>query len=650
MTDRSRYVRTRLGIEALEDRTTPTQFGNPWADPTHLTLSFAPDGTRVLGVPSSAQASLGHTMPAAVWQKAVLRAVQTWSEVANISVGLVADGGQVFGAAGPVQRDPRFGDIRVGGLPMGGEALAEAVPPDPFVSGTLAGDIFINTRKAFTFDKLYGVALHEVGHALGLAPSTDPQSVMFNTFNQNLVLSASDITAIQTLYGSRAADANEGAGGNETIATATQINPPGGFDGTTPLVAFGDITARTDVDVFRVTNLSGYAGPVTFRVQTSGISLLPARLTVTDVAGNVLGFAAGVGVRGGVLTVTLAHTVPGADYYVRVQAAPGQLFGVGRYGVGVTFDRLRAATAEPLGVVLRGQFDTLTSDELHDLFEHPDRTYYADDHGTDDDSPARMPEVGGFPEHTQYRITASLASATDVDQYRVRTPNTGTAAVLSAVAREVGPNGAVPRIQVFDKDLNPIPVRIITNGNGTFAIQATGLAPNQDYVVKLTDSTGPGNYALDVSFLTKVADVKAFSSDTLNAGATLKSTLYLGRSQVFGLALSATGPVGTGVQLSIVNDSGRTVFTLTATAGDTVTAPTPLLAPGHYRLRITATGPAGAVQFALAGNVITDPIGPRPVNSATAPQYQSPTDPNSFLYPDGTQTTDPFLFLPWFTV
>ena len=32
-------------FEALEDRSMPSTFGVPWADPNHLTLSFASDGT-----------------------------------------------------------------------------------------------------------------------------------------------------------------------------------------------------------------------------------------------------------------------------------------------------------------------------------------------------------------------------------------------------------------------------------------------------------------------------------------------------------------------------------------------------------------------------------------------------------------------------
>jgi hypothetical protein len=629
----------------------PAQFGNPWADPTHLTLSFARDGVSALGVPSTLQASLRGSLPTALWQQAVLQAVQAWSRVANVNVGLVGDAGGNFGASGPAQGDPRFGDIRVGGVPMGGDAFAATVPPDAVLSTTLAGDIFFNTRTRFTFPSLYGVALHEVGHALGLAPSTDPASVMSNTFNRNLTLSASDRAAIRAMYGVRAPDANEELAGNDTLGNATRLREPGSYDGATPLVAFGDVTTRRDVDVFEVRNQEDYAGPITFRLQTRGVSLLAARMTVLDENGRVLATRVGTGAGGGVLSVTLPRTVPDGSYFVVVRAANGTPMSAGRYGLGVTFNGLAQPTATSLAAVLRGPFDTLDEDDVEELFLNPEGGVYRDDGGADDDDAGDLPEEPGFPESSRYGVTASLASAADVDQYVVRAPQTDNdLAVLTATVRAVGPNGTTPRITVFDEAMNPVAATILVNDGQTFTVQAVNVPANEDYIVRVADAPQPGNYALDVSFLHKAAQLQTLSSGSLNTGEQLQSTLYVGRSQAFGLALSATGPAGAVVQLTITDSRGRTVLSLTGRAGDTVTGPTALLAPGQYTLRVTATGPAGTVNFSVNGGTITDPVGPQPVSSIAAPQYQDPAQPGGYLYPSGTQTFDPYLWLGWFRV
>lgn len=657
-----RSARARLGVESLEDRTTPAQFGNPWADPTHLTLSFAPDGSRILGLSSGLHSALGKSMPSALWQRAVLRAVQTWSEAANLNVGVVADGGQVFGASGRAQGDPRFGDIRVGGIVMSRDALAAAVPPDPFIVGSLAGDLFINTRKSFTFRALYRVALHEVGHALGLGPSTDPASVMFNTFNKALVLSPSDLTAIRALYGTRVPDANEGSSGNNTIDLATRVREPGSYDGLTPLVAYGEITNPGDVDVFEVRNQGEYRGPITFRLQTAGVSLLAARMVVADRDGRVLAVATGSGMAGGVLSITLPRSVRGGEYFVRVLAAPGERAAVGRYALGVTFNGLVQPTATPLAQVLRGPFDALDEDDIEAVFANPAGSFYNDDLGLDDDPtlPSDLAPLAGFPEDSRYAATASLASAVDADFYGVRSPQAASGtAVLTASVRAVGPNGTRPRIQLFrvideaTMAIEPVAARILANGNGTFAVQAVGVEANSDFVVRVGDAAAPGNYELDVSFQTRAAEVTTFGSGTANAGEIMSSTLFVARSQVFGFALTATGPVGATVQFSMVNAAGKTVFSMTGTVGDTITATTPLIAPGEYTLAMSITGPAGPVEFTLSGGVITDPIGPRPVNSATAPQYTDPNQEGTYSYPtspSSTQTSDPYLFLPWFPI
>ena len=662
MPDRPARSRAQLNIEPLEDRTTPAQFGNPWADPTHLTLSFAPDGTRVLGTASNLRAALNHSMAPTVWQSAILRAVEAWSQVSNIDVGVVVDGGQRFGVTAAAQGDPRFGDIRVGGIAMAGDALAAAVPPDPFIVGSMAGDLFINTRRHFTSQSLYRVALHEVGHALGLAPSTDPASVMFNTFNGNVVLSASDIAAIRALYGSRAPDANEGSNGNDSIDRATRVHDPAGYQGFTPLVGYGDISTFSDVDMFEVHNLNAYTGPISFRLQTSGVSMLAARMVVMNGNGTILATATGSGDAGSVLTVSLPHSIADGKYFVRVTGAPAALAGIGRYGLGVTFNGVLQPTAIALGQVLRGPYETLDDDDIQELFTNPDASFYNDDH-SGDDTPAlagALAPLPGFPDNSRYAVTASLASATDADFYAIRAPQSDSGTVvLTAVVRAVGPNGSTPRIhalRVLDPatmTFEPVAATILANGNGTFAVQAVGVPANADYVLRVGDSPAPGNYALEASFLTRAADVKTFSSATVDTGSKMRSSLFVARSQVFGFGLSATGPAGASVKFELINSAGNTVFALTAAAGDTVTATTPLIAPGKYRLRVTATGPAGSIQLVLSGGVITDPIGPQPVNSTSAPQYRDPTQPNTYLYPTApspTQTTDPFLFLPWFQV
>ena len=169
--------RATLRMDALEDRVTPAQFNVPWADPTHLTVSFAPDGTPALNAPSNLFTTLDAQMPRATWRSVLLHAIQTWSEVAGVNVGVTTDSGQPFGTNGPTQGDSRFGDIRFGAVPMASE-LAVAIPPDPTLAGTLAGDIYLNARATFTPESLYSVALHEVGHALGIPSNAIPTSVM----------------------------------------------------------------------------------------------------------------------------------------------------------------------------------------------------------------------------------------------------------------------------------------------------------------------------------------------------------------------------------------------------------------------------------------------------------------------------------------
>src|SRR5688572_21701074 len=107
-------TRRPIGFEPLEDRTVPAALGLPWPDAAALNLSFAPDGTDNGQVDSSLFRTLDAVAPTPVWQREILRAFQTWAAAADVSVGLVRDGGQAFGAPGDIQGDYRFGDVRLG--------------------------------------------------------------------------------------------------------------------------------------------------------------------------------------------------------------------------------------------------------------------------------------------------------------------------------------------------------------------------------------------------------------------------------------------------------------------------------------------------------------------------------------------------------
>ncbi len=74
-----------------------------------------------------------------------------------------------------------------------------------------------------------------------------------------------------------------------------------------------------------------------------------------------------------------------------------------------------------------------------------------------------------------------------------------------------------------------------------------------------------------------------------------------------------------------------------------------MLKPGAYTLTFRVLGPPGepvpAVSYSLMGESISDPIGAVVNDPITQPVYTSPTTPVGFLYPNGTQTTNPFLIV-----
>lgn len=643
-----------LRLERLDERTMPSTVGVPWPESTHLTLSFAPDATPIAGHTSNLFATLDAQMPRAVWQNQMLRAVQSWAAVTNISVGIVADAGLAFGTPGLGQSDSRFGDIRVGGQLMDEQVLSISVPHDPFISGTWSGDVLINSAFNFTTTQadLYSIMLHEFGHAFGLEHSSDPSSVMFSHAAQmRNGLAPSDVADIRALYGARQPDINEGSNGNNTQNRATQIQFD---DDSRPAAAFGDLTTLQDVDYYRIDTPDDYSGPMTIRVLTAGISLLSPRITLTDRDGNAIATAQSTNPAGASVNLTLPQVEADGRYYLRVERATADNSGIGRYGLAVTFDNLVSIRPSTIEHVLRGPYENLSHSEVAKLFR-PSRLLLNPDNGADD-TPAGasvLESSRGGEKITHFGMIASLEHSADVDYYRIEVEFGETQTnVLTATAAGLLASTVPPRLVLLDETLAPVAHTVLANGNGTFTIQAAGVAEGAYYLRVSNSSLGaaPGNYSFSIDLGGRVANLQTYASGSLSLKRpTAQQTLYVAKPQLFQLLLSATGTgasVGAPLSATITNESGAVVMTLAGRVGETVSGPAILLAPGPYSIRYSIQLPPGAlpVSFTLRGLQISDPIGPVREDTTLTPRYVDPANPNQFLYPNGVASLEAFFW------
>ncbi|MFV2068094.1 MAG: matrixin family metalloprotease, partial [Pirellulales bacterium] len=395
---RPRRWRGRRGrrptLETLESRTLLDASGAIWGTAPHLTLSFAPDGTEIAGESSELFATFDAVASEEAWQETILRAFQTWAVHTNADIGVVDDGGQPFGTAGPTRRDDRFGDIRIGAIPMDPTGVAISIPSDGVVGGTWVGDVLINSDAGLqNLDDLFSVVLHEAGHVFGLDHSVDPLSPMYvDGISGAIELTAGDITALQSLFGVRAPDINEaddggvGRSDNNSLQNATELVVPQVAqlpDGSAPSIVYGDIQDTQDADFFVIETPSGYTGPITFQLRSRGISLLAPRLTVFNADEIVVDSVDGNATGGDVVTVQVPQSLLGDKVFLQVSSAQGGLVATGGYSLVVTFDATLAFGPSEIDAVAGGAFRFLGPEELEKFFTGDD----GDGDDEDDDPP-----------------------------------------------------------------------------------------------------------------------------------------------------------------------------------------------------------------------------------------------------------------------
>ncbi len=329
----------RLELEGLETRLLLySALGDQWTYSSRITYSFMPDGTNVGGVPSTLFQMLDAKFPTSTWEQQIETAASLWENVTNVNLAMVPDGGEPVGTSGDQQDDPRFGDIRIGAVPLGSSVLAITFVPPPANGGTDAGDILLNSSVNWQINSNYDlltVVAHEFGHALGLGESTVSTAVMYGTYNGiKQALTSDDISGIQSIYGTPQFDQfNTGAKRNNSYSTATAINS---FLSNNQISLSGlDITTDGDSEWFSVNVPSTSNGTMSVSAQSSALSSLSPKLQVYNSSLSLIGEAGTIGSLGATFSVS-ASVQPGQEYYIKVLSASGP-GPIGAYGLEVNF-------------------------------------------------------------------------------------------------------------------------------------------------------------------------------------------------------------------------------------------------------------------------------------------------------------------------
>ena len=336
--------RALLRLEELESRVVPyTLSGNAWPNPQLITISFEPDGTGLGGVSSNLFATFNAKWSTSTWENQILKAAQAWAQQTNINFAVIPDSGAGIGSGNYQQGDPTMGDIRIGGFNFQSSTLAWAYMPPPANNFSVAGDIQFNTGQIFTIGgyggpDLYTVAVHEIGHSLGLYHSSVNTAYMFANYNgTHPRLTPDDVAGIRAIYSGGNARSYDSFGGtNNSFSTAANLTSLIDRNGNVlenPL----DIANTSLSEYFTVTAPSNTNGTVTVTVQSSGLSLLAPALTIYNSSQTQIGYVSGAGQYGTTLTLNITGVSANQQFYIKVAGADTSAFGTGNYGMTISF-------------------------------------------------------------------------------------------------------------------------------------------------------------------------------------------------------------------------------------------------------------------------------------------------------------------------
>ena len=636
-----RQLSYRLALEECESRRLLSgDVGVIWGADAWLTLSFAPDGTPVGNETSNLLAQMDAVAPRHEWQDAILRGFQTWAIETNSNIGLVGDSGDPFGVEGSFRQDPRFGDIRIGSIPMGdpnnGGNYAVAVSAAETVDGTWVGEVLFNSQAQFAnADEIYRVALHEAGHVFGLDDNGDPNSPMHSHGipPANIAPTQQDIDALHAFYGARSPDVYDLDGGGPV--DLRDFEDAHGLDGGAPTIVFGDISSPADVDTYLLEVTEGYSGPITVELVTSGISQLAHRIKVIEPDGTEH-FASGDAGQDSVIPGPSETLVGQGDQVFRIEVQTSSSVlnnAIGGYTLVVWYDNLSTVQWADIQELIRVPIRLIDQKEIEDYFE--DGALFAnDDLGTNDlpGSETELESIPGFVEGTRYLATASIETLGDIDRYVFEAvDNTNNANLFARLAlRSLNPNVVTPAVEIYDDAQNLIAMETLVS-NDDVVISQFPVSADTDYFLKVNANEAQpfatGSYEIDIVVSPGNVTREVFTTQDLrNQNAAHTHALRIYSPSIVQLGLEVEGVVGNvALELSILDRQGNQVARIDVRNGETRTVST-LLPRGGYRVVVGAKAGSAAFQnlnYTLFGAVVDRPLGP---------QYHDPTEePFRFL-------------------